>query len=106
MLLWEDAQRAMAAAIGKKSSNILVCPKCGGDFFSVEEFKQYRTDYTIGLSQRPPHLQNSPTFYFYRCVCGEVIEPPLTMFNDKVSTIYGKFIAKLKMYLNRNDKIT
>jgi hypothetical protein len=108
MFLWEDTQRAVDAARQKaENPNVLVCPKCGGDFFSVEEFKQYRVDRVVGLSQRPAHHPSSPTFYFFRCVCGEVIEPPLSMFgNNKMTEIYGKFVSKLKEYLGSGNKIT
>jgi len=103
-MLWEDIQRSIVQAEKEKDNPpILVCPKCQGDFFTVEEYKQYRIDITVGLSQNPPPHPRTPTFYFFRCICGEVIEPPISTNSGPLATVYEKFVNTVKKVLSDTD---
>jgi hypothetical protein len=101
MNLWEDLQRQQAFAEKKAADpDILICPKCGSEFFSVEEYKQYRIDKTVGLCQRPNTHPRSPVFYFLKCICGEVHEPPISTNGGPMATIYDKFVTTVKKVLD------
>jgi hypothetical protein len=100
-MLWEDIQRSAAYAEKKeKDPDSLVCPKCGSNFFSVEEYKQYRVDKNVCLCQRPANHPKSPTFYFFRCICGEIIEPPISTNIGPLAVIYDKFVETVKKVLS------
>ena len=101
MILWEDIEAKRQAA--QKEINDpenIECPKCGSTFLEVIECKQYRKDMPVGLQQRPPSHPKSPAFYFYRCVCGEVLEPPVSYSDNVVSRLYNKFVELVKKTLS------
>jgi hypothetical protein len=101
-MLWEDIQRAAEAAEKKlRDPDVLKCPKCGSDFFTIEEYKRYRIDQTFGLCQSPADHPQSPSFFFYKCICGEIIEPPLSMGPGPITTMYTKFIDTVKKVLSK-----
>lgn len=105
MILWEDIQRAQnKVEKDRNNPKIIECPKCESTYFTIEEYKQYRRDMLVGLSQRPPTAPNTRTYYFYKCICGEVLEPPISTNINVVSDDYNKFITKIKKVLDDKDK--
>jgi DNA-directed RNA polymerase subunit RPC12/RpoP len=101
MLLWEDIQRAQTEFEKERNNpKVIECPKCGSTFFTLEEYKQYRRDMFVGLSQKPPTSPNTRTYYFYKCICGEVLEPPISTNMSPLSDDYNKFVAKVKSVLD------
>jgi hypothetical protein len=84
--------------------DIMVCPKCGSSFFTVEAYQQYRKDYAVVLGQIPPEHPSSPIFYFHKCICGEVIEPQVQYnVTSPMSKIYEKFINIVKKVLGDDE---
>jgi hypothetical protein len=101
MMLFENAMRE-AEHIDKKmrDPDTLICPKCGSDHFTAEKFTRYRVDQASALCQEPAAHPQAPGFWFLRCVCGEVIEPPLSYIpGDKLTKIYLKLVELLKKVL-------
>jgi hypothetical protein len=102
MPTWSELSDAHLNAVNKlENPDIARCPKCGLDMFEVVECKQYRIDQRTYLGQRPPSHMKSPTFYFYRCLCGEIIEPKL-QYNqtDWLGKIYLKFVSIVQKVLS------
>ena len=101
MLPWEEVLKEAELVHNKlQDPDVITCPKCGSDFFSAEPFRRYRIDTTSGLCQQPPPHPGSPTFWFLRCICGEVIEPPLSYTpGERLAKMYQDFINKVKTIL-------
>lgn len=104
MLLWEDIARAQKAAQDRDKPSIVACPKCEGTYFTLEEYKQYRTDMPVGISQKPVNAPQTKTFYFYRCLCGELLEPNITTNMSTLSDEYIKVIDNIKKILDAKNK--
>jgi hypothetical protein len=101
MLLWEDVERRIGAALRQsENAEVIECPVCHSTFLTLEEYKQYRRDRPVGLGQVPPPHPRTHKFYFYRCICGEVIEPPMSMNQNAVTQLYNKFIETVKKVLD------
>jgi len=96
MFSWDEVQRQVTYADKKKKDpDVIVCPKCGNEFFSIEKFERFRVDNVSGLCQRPAPHPTSPSFYLLRCICGEVLEPPLSYnATDRMAKSYMDFKKK------------
>jgi len=101
MLLWNEVEAQQRTAMKEKNDpDIIECPKCHSTFLEVIEVKQYRKDMPVGLSQPPPAHPRTHAFYFYRCVCGEVLEPPVSYSDNAVGRTYIRFVEVVKKLLN------
>lgn len=105
MLLWEDIARAQKTARNENETPFITCPKCEGTYFTLEEYKQYRNNATVGLSQKPPPSPRGKTFYFYRCLCGELLEPNISTNFSSLSDEYIQTVENLRKVLDaKNNK--
>jgi hypothetical protein len=101
MATWEDVQRSNFFAGQKRGEEVVVCPKCGSDHFSIETFQKFPTTPTsVGRKPMPKPLDNN-VFHVLRCVCGEVVEPPATMLaGSPLAKAYIKFRELLSWIKN------